>query len=131
MNYKNKSTSQLKTIADKHFNEFIRNRDRDKSCISCNKPSTLEAGHYYPKKGYDGLRYDEINVNGECPICNRCDENHLVGYQENLILRIGQNEYKKLEQRAANYKKNHLFKWSKSDLIDIISTYIKKKKEYK
>ena len=81
-----------------------------------------QAGHYYSVKGYDGLRFDEFNVHGECPSCNCFDESHLIGYGENLITRIGFEEYENLKQRAYNYKMNG-YKFTRSELIEKISYY--------
>jgi hypothetical protein len=74
------------------------------------------------------LRYDEDNCFGECQYDNCFNDFHLIPYEKNLIKRIGEQRYKELEQRADNYKKNG-YKWSKSELIDIIKKYQQKIKE--
>ena len=120
---KAKSIPKLKQELQQVFNHFIRLRDADKPCISCNMPhQNKQAGHYYSVKGYDGLRFDEFNVHGECPSCNCFDESHLIGYGENLITRIGFEEYENLKQRAYNYKMNG-YKFTRSELIEKISYY--------
>lgn len=129
MNYKKKTLPQLKKIADRYFNKYIRLRDEGKPCISCGEIKQLEAGHYYAKKGYDGLRYDEMNVNGECHYCNCFDQSHLIGYGENLVIKFGSISYSVLKGMAAEYKKS-CFKWYKSDVIKIIETYKKKCKSF-
>lgn len=125
---KQTSLPKLKKKAEKVFNEYIRLRDQDKPCISCNQFKSLQAGHYYPVKGYDGLRYDEFNVNGECSGCNCFDEGHLIGYGDNLLNRIGRVEFDLLKLRAADYKRKG-YKFTRSELEGIIKTYTAKIKE--
>jgi len=93
-------------------------------CISCNQFKENEAGHYFAVKGYDGLRFDEDNVNSECHYCNCYDESHLIAYGENLKKKIGQERYDALCERAAEYKRNG-YKWSRSELIELIEKYKK------
>lgn len=111
-------------------NEYIRLRDAGKPCISCGKYATLQAGHYWPVGGYDGLRFDELNINGECSHCNCFNESHLITYRDNLVERIGQAEFKALQERAADYKKNGR-KFSKSELLEIYNYYCEKIKQLK
>ena len=111
-------------------NEYIRLRDAGKPCISCGKVATLQAGHYWPVGGYDGLRFDELNINGECAYCNAWDKAHLIGYRKNLIKKIGLAEVEALDERAADYKKNGR-KFSKSELLEIYNYYCEKIKQLK
>ena len=123
------SLPKLKAKAQLVFNEYIRLRDKDCTCISCNQwKDPKQAGHYYAVKGYDGLRFDEINCNGECPGCNCFDESHLIGYGENLLNRIGRVEFDLLKLRASDYKKRG-YKWSRSEIEEIIEKYKQKIKE--
>ena len=73
---KSKSLPKLKADLQKVFNQFIRLRDQDKPCISCGQVKLLQAGHYYPVQGYEGLRFDEFNVHGECAGCNCFNQAH-------------------------------------------------------
>ena len=126
---KTKSLPKLKADLQKVFNYYIRLRDIDQPCISCgqNKPY-LQAGHYFPVKGYDGLRFDEFNVHGECPACNAFDEGHLIGYGENLLNRIGMLNYGILKMRAATYKRRG-YKFTRSELMEMIELYNQKIKD--
>lgn len=111
-------------------NEYIRLRDAGKCCISCVQYKDLEAGHFYATQGYAGLRFDEMNIHGECAYCNRYDESHLISYAENLPYRIGQEQFDALKQRAADYKKFGK-KFSKSELLEIYNYYCEKIKQLK
>lgn len=123
------SISSLKRKADLIFGEYIRLRDNGLPCISCGEPKEyLQCGHFYAKQGYDGLRYDVFNSNGECAGCNCFDESHLIGYADNLLIKIGKVEYELLKMRAGDYKQ-HGHKWTRSEMEDVISTFKGKIKE--
>ena len=127
---KKKSLPKLKSELQILFNSFIRKRDEGLPCISCGKyKSDIQAGHFYAVKGYDGLRYFEDNVHGECSGCNCFDESHLIGYGENIIERIGEERLAALKQRAADYKMNG-YKWSRSELEEKIAYYKLKLKQW-
>ena len=105
------------------FNAYIRERDKDKPCISCSKyVEKKDAGHFFAVGGYSGLRFDEDNTHGECPYCNRYDESHLIGYAENLRIKIGEQDYQALKDRAADYKKNG-YKFGRHELREMIEKY--------
>jgi hypothetical protein len=82
----------------------------------------MNAGHFFPVKGYDGLRFDEFNVNGECVSCNSFNEGHLIGYNDNLKNKIGLKALNKLKQRAKEYKMNG-YKWARFELEEMIKKY--------
>ena len=68
------------------FNKFIRLRDKDKGCISCNKPlnTKFDAGHFYSTGSYPELRFNEMNVHGQCVHCNQHKRGNLIEYQDGL-----------------------------------------------
>lgn len=119
---KPKTLPRLKAELQKVFNEYIRQRDKDKPCISCGQFKDLQAGHFYSVRNYDGLRFDEDNVHGECVRCNCFDDDHLIGYSVNLVRKIGPERFVRLQERAMNYKKNGK-KWSRSELEEMITKY--------
>jgi len=120
---KSKSLPKLKKEAQIVFNEYIRKRDENLPCISCDQFKTsYQAGHFYPVGGYDALRFDEMNCHKECVRCNCFDESHLIGYSENLPGRIGDDEFEALKLRANTYKENG-YKWNRTELKEIIEKY--------
>lgn len=125
-----KTLPKLKADLQKVFNEFIRLRDAGKPCISCGNITTLQAGHFYSVKTYDGLRFNPDNVHGECVRDNLFDDMHLLQYQINLTDRIGEKRYKDLVNASKAYKANG-YKWSRSELEELISFYKAKVKEMK
>ena len=124
---KAKSLPKLKAECQKVFNEYIRKRDEGLTCISCGEYKLLQAGHYFPVQGYDGLRFNENNVNGECAGCNCFDDAHLIFYGENLLERIGRLEFDLLNAAAREYKQ-YGYKWTRSELIEKIEYYKQKLK---
>jgi hypothetical protein len=120
---KPKSLPKLKAELQLVFNNYIRLRDNDQPCISCGKVKPyLQAGHYFPVQGYDGLRFNELNVNGECPGCNNFDSSHLIHYGDNLRAKIGEYSYGTLKYLASEYKREG-YKWSRSELQQLIDHY--------
>lgn len=122
---KKKTLPQLKAKLQIVFNSYIRKRDEGKPCISCGQFKELQAGHFYTMKGYDGLRFNELNVHGECAYCNLFDDMHLLNYSAHLPGRIGEENCRRLEQQAKEYKKNG-YKWSRTELEGLIKYYSEK-----
>jgi len=108
---KRKSLGKLKTELQKIVNKKVRERDSEDgyfTCISCGKVLPIEkmnAGHFYPVGGYDGLRFDFDNIHGECAYCNKFDQAHLINYSINLRRKIGEKRFKALMKKARDYKK--------------------------
>ena len=89
---------KLKAKAQRVFNAWIRERDKDLPCINCGKYTKLQAGHFYPTSAFNHLRFNEHNTNGECLSCNYFNsQSHAYGYKPNLIKKIGQENFDKLE----------------------------------
>lgn len=126
--YNKKTLSQLKAIAVTHFHKFIRNRDKDKPCISCGKYTTLQAGHYYSAGKHPVIRFNEDNVHGQCCHCNFYKSGDLINYTYSLIDRIGTERFEKLKFQV-DLSKQVKFKWDKYFLIEIIEKYKKKNRE--
>lgn len=111
---------------DKVFSLYIRLRDSKPfgykafKCISCGKIkpfSKADCGHYYSRAKMS-TRFDEENCNSECSHCNRFSADHLDGYRDNLIAKIGQQRFDLLRVRA-----NQTKKWSVFELQELIKYY--------
>ena len=78
-------------------NQYVRLRDKFKSCASCDKgPEWVgqwQAGHYYSRGHSSSLRFNLHNIHKQCSVCN----NHLSGnigqYTPKLINKIGQVKF--------------------------------------
>ena len=119
----NKNTKQLKDKLVKLFHKFIRERDKDKPCISCGQYTTLQAGHFYSGGHYSALRFDEVNVHGQCLRCNYFLSGNLNNYRINLEKKIGTERLKQLDMKASIYIRTRTFKWDRFSLIEKIEKY--------
>ena len=106
-----KKKPDLKAKLDKEFSLFIRLRDCMPNgffrCISCGqiKPFVqADCGHYFSRT-HLATRFDENNCHAECRACNRFRADHLEGYRENLIAKIGQQYFDLLKVKAASNTK--------------------------
>lgn len=129
--YSNKSISQLKSLATKHFNLFIRERDTDGyglgRCISSGKPLRIpsknaHAGHFYSGGKYPLLKFNEDNVNLQGKSDNYFNGGNLLEYRKNLINKIGIDRVELLD-RLASMSKQTTFKLDRFFLIEIIEKY--------
>lgn len=128
---KQKAKQDLMTLSDylklaqQVFNKFIRLRDKDELCISCQKkPLKENAGHFFNANNHYNVRFDERNVNLQCEHCNTYLSGNLIEYQRNLIHKIGIESYHELEADARKTRK-----FTKDELKEIITIYKKKIKE--
>jgi len=113
-------------LAQQVFNKYIRLRDKDELCISCQKkPKKVNAGHYYSQGGHSNVRFDEFNVHLQCEHCNTFLSGNLIEYGINLEKKIGKEEFTILRERAYEVKK-----WSKQELLNLIEEYKTKIKNY-
>ena len=104
--------------AEKVFNAWIRKRDADKGCISCSSYIFETAGHYLSVGHHGQLRFNEMNVNGQCTRCNLHLHSNAIFYRQGLVKRYGESKVLMLEAQAHKVKK-----WSKTELLAIIETY--------
>jgi hypothetical protein len=105
------------------FNRWVRNRDENKGCISCGG-AVDHAGHYFSAGHYSALRFNEMNVNGQCLSCNNFKHGNLIKYRQGLVRRYGEEKVLMLENSADLRK---VKKWSKIELEGIVQTYKLKK----
>lgn len=112
--------------------EYIRLRDYGKNCISCNEPylKNHQAGHFYKAELFSTIKFDELNIHGQCVKCNIRKEGNESEYRVNLPKRIGVDNFNKLNHLASLEKKT-LFKWDREELKKIRTYYNNKIKEFK
>lgn len=88
----------LKRAAQKDFNAFIRERDKEQPCICCGRNaddkdlltgSRWDAGHYRSTGSAPHLRFIEDNCHRQLVRCNRHGAGRAVDYRIGLIKRIG------------------------------------------
>lgn len=82
-----------KEKAQKAFNKYIRLRDAELECISCDKPAVWggqwHAGHFKTVGARPDLRFNEDNVHKQCSVCNNHLSGNLNNYRDGLIAKIG------------------------------------------
>lgn len=127
-----KTLPQLKRELEAIFNSYIRLRDREKNCISCDTPLSIiaysrggryDAGHYRSVGSADHLRFNEDNVHGQCKYCNKHLAGNHVNYRIGLINRIS------LERVEALENNNEVHHWTREELEEKIRVYRKKLKD--
>ena len=121
------TTQELIKKAQKVFNDYVRARDRNQLCISCNKPlgAKFDAGHYFNANNHWSVRFDENNVHGQCVTCNQFKHGNLLNYQIGIQQRIGADELINLHAIAHETKK-----FTRDELREIISKYKEKLKAF-
>lgn len=79
-------------------NEYVRMRDAQLPCISCDSTpndndlmtgSRWDAGHYRSVGACPELRFEPLNIHRQCVKCNRNLSGNAVEYRIRLVLRIG------------------------------------------
>jgi len=110
------------------FNRYIRLRDKNQVCISCERPLTskFDAGHCFSVGSYPNLRFNEDNTNGQCVFCNQHKHGQQAEYLFNLPKRIGQDRFDQLLELRKNSL--HL---SREDIEELKIKYKNKIKEFK
>lgn len=107
-------TKTRKESAKKACHAYIRERDKGKQCISCNKPlvGKYDAGHFIPSGSGSYTRFMEKNIHGQCVACNQYRGGMPREYEINLRQRIGDRpvdailrvRYRKTKRTAQDYK---------------------------
>lgn len=95
------TASDWRNLLQQAFNAYIRERDKFKPCISCDRPLTgkFDAGHFYSVGSYPNLRYDENNCHGQCVHCNRDKHGNHAEYSLRLPDRIGMKRVQELTEK--------------------------------
>lgn len=100
---------QLKTAGDYikeaqvAVNRYIRARDYGKPCISCGVPHSIgyggkfDCGHYRSRGSASHLRFNLLNMAGQCVTCNRYNSGNVVEYRKGLINKLGLERVERLE----------------------------------
>ena len=124
-----KTLGEYKAEARKSFQKWIRMRDNDKPCISCNSTTAKDwhGSHYFPANLYSGMIFDEDNVHKSCDYCNVFLHGNLIGYRKGLIKRYGIEFIENLERKS---DENRNKKYTKEELIAKKLQYDIKIKEY-
>jgi len=77
--------------AQKAFNAYVRERDKDLPCISCGRyhDGQYHAGHYLSVGAKSELRFHPANNNKQCAPCNNHLSGNIINYRPALIGKVG------------------------------------------
>lgn len=102
-----KSRSDHLREAQAAFNAYIRARDINQPCISCQRhhQGAHDAGHFKSVGAHPELRFNEFNVHKQCVPCNMNLSGNVHNYRANLVRIFGADRVEELEQQqpAAKY----------------------------
>lgn len=103
----------------KAFNEYIRLRDKDLPCISCQRHhrGQYHAGHFKTIGANPELRFTESNCHKQCAPCNNHKSGDIANYRINLVEKIGLEQVEWLE--GPHDPKNYII----ADLKEIRAHY--------
>ena len=119
------TVQELMKIAQVVFNKWIRQRDKDELCISCQKPvlKKANASHYFSSGGHKNVTFNEDNVHKSCEFCNTFLHGNLLNYQIEIQKKIGADRLLTLHEEAHKTKK-----FTREELKEIIAKYKNKLK---
>lgn len=90
------------------FNQYVRLRDIDQGCISCDKPKgwagQWHASHYYSRGHSSSLRFNLLNCHKSCSVCNSHLSGNIGNYTPALIEKIGQSNFDYLLENKSKIK---------------------------
>lgn len=124
-----KPKGQHMRVAQATFNAWVRLRDATLGCVSCNKPATWagqwHASHFRSVGSSPEHRFNPANVHKACSVCNSRLSGNILGYQPELIRRIG------LEAVEALLGPSEPKRYTIDDLKAITAEYRAKTRELK
>jgi hypothetical protein len=87
-------------------NAYVRIRDINDPCISCDKPATWKgqwhASHFKSVGHAPGLRFNLLNIHKACSVCNKWKSGNYAGYKPRLEKKIGKEMVDWLEGPAGS-----------------------------
>jgi hypothetical protein len=98
---KTKTRGDHQREAQDAVNAYVRLRDANDPCISCDRPATWggqwHASHFRSVGSNPSIRYNLWNISKACSICNRFLGGNYAGYKPRLIDKIGAERVEWLE----------------------------------
>lgn len=109
----------LEGKAQDAINGYVRVRDHEYGCISCDKPASWDgqwhAGHLIPRGRSSFLRFDLRNINKQCSVCNHHEGGMVAEHERGIVARYGQErlDYLKSAPRSRKYDDDYLIRLAK------------------
>lgn len=125
--FKKNDISFRKKQAQTVFNAYIRKRDEQLDCVSCDKKNDgshqRHASHFRSVGACPELRFNELNVHASCAQCNSMKSGNILEYRIRLIKKIGEEKVAWIESQ------NYARKYTCEDYLKIEEEYKRKLKE--
>ena len=103
---KSKTLAQWLNELQVIVNKYVRLRDRNEGCISCDKPSTWggqwHCSHYFSRGHSSSLRFNLWNMHKSCSVCNSHLSGNIGEYTPRIISKIGEARYEYLVNRKSD-----------------------------
>jgi hypothetical protein len=116
-----KTRSEWLKEAQTAVNAYVRERDKELPCVSCDKPNDgshqRHASHYRSVKKCSSLRFDPRNIYSSCAQCNTYLSGNLIEYRIRLVKRKGLAEVEWIESQ------NGIVRYTIDDLRTIRDDY--------
>ena len=108
------------------FHRYIRARDRGKPCPSCGSvwSAEFQAGHYHSAGANSSVRFNEVNVNGQCVECNSGSNFDKERYWNTLQKRWSIDKLSAMEEERTRVKR-----WSEEEIRELTKYYKEKLKD--
>jgi hypothetical protein len=100
--------------AQKVVNKYVRLRDKDLPCVSCDRPASWggqwHASHFRSVGAASAVRFHLWNIHKACSICNNWKSGNLSEYEPRLAERIGTEKiaWLKAQNKVISYDINYL-----------------------
>lgn len=128
-----KPLTKLCSETQVHVNRYVRLRDQDKGCISCDSPNISDAGHFISvgsKYRTSRIRFDVRQINGQCGHCNRYKGGgNQLGYIEGIKARYGEQRLQLIQDLRRMADQGALPPLTKDEVREIGAEYRRKARE--
>lgn len=110
----------LEGKAQEAINAYVRVRDHEEGCISCDKPANWggqwQAGHLKTRGANSFLRYSLWNLNKQCSPCNLHASGNVAEHERGIVLRYGVErlEYLHSAPKSRRYDDEYLIRLAKA-----------------
>lgn len=100
--------------AEAAVNRYVRLRDANLGCISCDKPATWRgqwhASHFRSVGAASAVRFNLWNIHKACSQCNHHLSGNIAAYTPALVVKIGQEkvDWLKAQTQVADYSVEYL-----------------------
>lgn len=101
------------------INKYVRLRDKDLPCCSCDRPASWDgqwhASHYRSVGAASAVRFNLWNIHKGCSICNNYLSGNIANYRPRILERIGEEKHEWLmsQNQLVRYEIEYLEKFKR------------------